>query len=105
MHREVVQLRLAEYVSNISFTKPDFDDGYYRFLIQLKIDNKQDSIKISRIGFDKYLSGLDVDIDHVEARKPRVTFQTYLRNLIGVLTVIALTTIIISIIQGIYHAS
>jgi len=52
---KVVHDRLSYYIERTPFNECDYEDGYYRYMVYLQVDNKNDLIRVKRAQINKFL--------------------------------------------------
>jgi len=106
MHKQLVHLRLSRYISGLDFGKADVEDGYYRFMIQLKVENKNDLVRIKHSSFEKYLGEIS-DENIVEAEFTEVSKKATIRSIdnkvISYLEILGWSALIIYILRNIFY--
>lgn len=104
MHRDMVHIRLGNYISKLQLAPIEIEDGYYRFLIQLKIDTKKDLITIKHSSFNKYLAEAQEQLEKEEVKiRWRDIFIPHPTEFFKLLYVAMWTVIITLVARNIFY--
>jgi hypothetical protein len=108
MHKLALHVRLTNYISKLDLGKTEVEDGYYKFMIQLKVDTKADMVHIRHSSFEKYLGDVEsiqeAEFTEIAVKEPiKKTTTTTEYKALSYLEMIGWGALIIYVLRNIYY--